>query len=231
MCRYLLEFFVDDQNKVMRPLTNSNFVADFFRYTQAPYYTVMVQYLSHLRIALPDYNEQYRKTLAYFETVKTLHTYSKFTLCGAMTSTLNTKLLQSVFGTDDAVYKLAQSNYYKYRACNMMFGFNTGIMGSIKSFSEFNSWRKNQLLAFYQQLQPLIGGCVASPLTKYRDYYFMAQFEVGQQELIDIHHYAYMIDMCAMLSGSGGGSAEQAIVAKVNQLLLSHTYFSTQKRR
>ena len=26
----------------------------------------------------------------------------------------------------------------------------------------------------------------------------MPQFEVGQQELIDMHHYTYLIDMCSM---------------------------------
>jgi hypothetical protein len=31
-----------------------------------------------------------------------------------MSSTLNSKSLQPVFGTDDGVYKLARSNYYKY---------------------------------------------------------------------------------------------------------------------
>jgi len=48
---------------------------------------------------------------------------------GAMSSTPNTKQLQSVYDTDDAAYKLAHNNYYKYRACNLMHGFNTGVMG------------------------------------------------------------------------------------------------------
>ena len=52
--------------------------------------------------------------MAYFRGTKPLHTYGKFTLDGAMSSTLNTKSLQDVMGTDDAVYKLARSNYYKY---------------------------------------------------------------------------------------------------------------------
>ena len=40
-----------------------------------------------------------------------------------------------------------------------MFGFNTGIMLGLKSFCEFNSLRKNQLLRFYEELAPLIRGC------------------------------------------------------------------------
>jgi len=41
--------------------------------------------------------------LAYFKAAKTLHKYGAFTLSGEMSSTLNTKSLQPVFGTDDAV--------------------------------------------------------------------------------------------------------------------------------
>ena len=37
-----------------------------------------------------------------------------------------------------------------------------------------------------------------STSTKYRDYYFMAQFEIGQRELVDIHHYTYELDMQSM---------------------------------
>jgi hypothetical protein len=62
---------------------------------------------------------------------------------------------------------------------------------------------------------------------KYRDYYFMPQFEVGQQELVDVHHYTYIIDKGAM---GGGGEEEQAMVQRVNQFLANHIYFSTQKR-
>jgi hypothetical protein len=50
-----------------------------------------------------------------------------------------------------------------------MFGFNTGIMLGLTSFSEFNSLRKNQLLGFYEELQPIITGCdAASTTNKYR---------------------------------------------------------------
>jgi len=229
--RFLLEFFVPNAGKVMRPLTNSNIVIDFFRYKEAPYFELMTSYLQYLQLNVPDYEVQYLKTLEYFQKTKTLHKYSKFALSGAMTSTLNTKSLQPVFGTDDAVYKLAQSNYYKYRACNFMFGFNTGIMNGFKSFCEFNAWRKNQLLAFYDKLRPILGGCGRrpSPTNKYRDYYFMPQFEVGQQELIDLHDWTYLIDMCAMPSG-GGSNAEKAMVQRVNQLMVQDILFSTQKR-
>jgi len=82
------------------------------------------------------------------------------------------------------------------------------------------------LLAFYPELLPLLRECAAASLTKYRDYYFIAQFEVGQQELIDLHHYTYLVDMCALLTGT----SEHARVAAVNRKLLEHTYFSTQRR-
>ena len=80
----------------MRPLTNSAFVVDFYRYKHAGYYRKMVEYLQHLQLTIPDYELQYHQMLAYFEKQKTLHKYSKFTLSGAMPSTLNTKSLQPV---------------------------------------------------------------------------------------------------------------------------------------
>ena len=230
LSRFLLNFFVEDRAKLLRPLTNSNFVIDFYRFEEAPYYRLITRYLQHRQLQLPDYSLQYRKTLAYFKRTRTLHSYGKFTMSGAMSSTLNSKSLQPVYGTDDAAWKLAQSNYYKYRACNMMFGFNSGIMLCLKSFCEFNALRKNQLLGFYEELKAVIGECGREMVTdKYRDYYFMAQFEVGQQELIDVHHYTYLIDMCAMYK-SGSGPPEQAMIQRVNRKLVDHVYFSTQKR-
>ena len=56
---------------------------------------------------------------------------------------------------------------------------------------------------------------------------FMPQFEVGQQELIDIHHYTYLIDMCSM--GKTTGKLAQ-IVHDVNGHLVNHIHFSTQNR-
>jgi hypothetical protein len=55
----------------------------------------------------------------------------------------------------------------------------------------------------------------------------MPQFEVGQRELIDIHHYTYLIDMCSMGKASGQLTA---IVHDVNSHLVNHIYFSTQNR-
>lgn len=121
-----------------------------------------------------------------------------------MGSTLNTKSLQPVCDTDDAVHRLGQSNYYKYRAATLPFGFNTGITQALNAFCEFNALRKNQLLAFYAELQPILQPIISASnrrearaeagapatTTKYRDYYFMAQFEVGQPELVDLHHCA-----------------------------------------
>ena len=55
----------------------------------------------------------------------------------------------------------------------------------------------------------------------------MPQFEVGQQELIDIHHYTYLIDMVSM----GTATRQQAeIVNDINKFLVNHIYFSTQNR-
>lgn len=227
--RFLLEFFVAEQGRVMRPLTNSNFVLDFFRYTGAPYYQAMTDYLKHLGLSVPEYDLQYHTTLDWFKTTKTLHTYGKFTLSGAMPSSINSKSLQPVQGTNDAEYKLGRSNYYKYRAANMMFGFNSGIMNKLLSFCEFNSLRKNQLLAFYEDLEPLFGRCKAAlPTNKYRDYYFMGQFEVGQPELVNLHHYTYLVDVCSMLSTTS--SAGLDLVHRVNAYLSDHIYYSTQRR-
>lgn len=244
ICRFMLEFFVEETRAgkvgmadvVMRPLTNSNFVIDFYRYLEAPYFALFQDYLQNtLKRPVPDYEQQYKKVLDYFSATKTLHSYSKFTLTGAMSSTLNTKSLQPVYGTDDARHKLAQANYYKYRPVNLMFGFNAGIMHQLSSFSEFNALRKNQLLAFIEQVGPivsgnLVGGVVATH--KYRDYYFIPQFEVGQSELVDVHHYTYAIDMVSMAHASSlpPDPALLARVQAVNHILMEHIYVSTNQR-
>ena len=119
IARFLLEFFVQESHhKTMRPLTNSAVVVDFFRHKGASYFRLMTRYLQHLKLEIPEYELQYRQLLAYFESEKTLHKYSKFTLSGAMPSTLNTKSLQPVTSADDGVHKLARANYYKYRAAS-----------------------------------------------------------------------------------------------------------------
>lgn len=175
--RFLLEFFVENHRgtPVMRPLTNSNFVLDFYRYRTAPYHSTMTQYLQYLKQDVPDYEMQYRDVTKYYRETKLLHKYGKFTLDGAMSSTPNTKSLQLVSGTDDAVRKLARGDYYKFRAANFMFGFNSGILHGLENFSEFNALRKNQLLRFYRELQPAVADCgpalkMAKNATKYRDY-------------------------------------------------------------
>ena len=55
----------------------------------------------------------------------------------------------------------------------------------------------------------------------------MPQFEVGQQELIDIHHYTYLIDMCSM--GKATGQLAK-IVNDINRHIVTNIYFSTQNR-
>ena len=77
----------------------------------------------------------------------------------------NSKSLQAVVSTEDAIYKLARSNYYKFRASNLMFGFNTNIMLRMRSFNEFNALRKNQLLAFHAEIEPLFKDCLAGATT------------------------------------------------------------------
>lgn len=44
---------------------------------------------------------------------------------------------------------------HRYRAANLMFGFNSWITHKLTSFAEFNALRKNQLLAFYDEMRPL----------------------------------------------------------------------------
>lgn len=229
MSCFLLEFFVQDTDadRVMRPLTNSNVVLDFHRYEKSRYYEVVTQYLRRCNVRIPNYELQYEEIINYFAT-KTLHMYEKFQLEGEMSSTPNTKSLQPVCGTDDGRYKLAMCNYYKYRAANLMFGFNTGITGTLRSFCEFNSLRKNQLLPFYERLFRFVGRHEAPTTNKYRDYYFMPQFEIGQQELVDLHHFTYEMDLHAML---GKGRSERDLserIKAVNSFLIQEVLFSTQ---
>jgi hypothetical protein len=56
----------------------------------------------------------------------------------------------------------------------------------------------------------------------------MPQFEVGQQELIDVHYFTFLIDHCSMMP-----DADAALVARlhaVNRVLVDHIFFSTQKQ-
>ena len=93
-----------------------------------------------------------------------------------------------------------------------MFGFNAGITRKLTCFAEFNSLRKNQLLAFYSELPQLARGRL-SVNTKHRDYYFMAQFEIGQRELRDLHEYTYELDMLALQAK--GAKAEQKVMDRI----------------
>ena len=65
-------------------------------------------------------------------------------------------------------------------------------------------------LAFYDQLGPIMGDFsrACGGFNKYRDYYFMGQYEIGQRELIDVHHHTYLVDMCAMLAEGGSKAAK-----------------------
>ena len=250
MSRLLLEFFVEHRSGggagaaaasaakgpsstlLLRPLSNCNLVCDFHRYRHASYFGVFTGYLEELGLPVPDYELQHSRTLQYYREAKMLHTYARCQLMGEVTSSLNTKSLQSVCQIEEGVFKLARSNYYKYRAANLMFGFNSNITGDIGCFAEFNSLRKNQLLAFYEELEPHVRQCVGAKraINKYRDYYFMAQFEIGQRELVDLHHYTYEIDLVSMAGKKHfDDKAVLARVHAVNELLVGKTYFSTQK--
>jgi hypothetical protein len=170
ICRFTLEFFAN--NHALRPLTNCNFVLDFYRYKTSAYFTVMSDYLG-VDTEAPNYAAQYERVLDYFQSRRCLHAYERFAVQGAMSSAPNTKSLQAVTGHDDAVQKLAKcANYYKYRPANFMFGWNSNVMMGLQSFCEYNALRKNQLLQFYQTLQESFPGCAdaVASLTKYRDY-------------------------------------------------------------
>ena len=194
----------------------------------------MTRYLRSRGVGAPAYGDQYAFLLRYFTTTKVLHGYDAFTLSGAMHSTANTKELMTVLGSDDAVPKLARSHFYKYRAANLMFGFNTAILHRLRSFPAFNALRKNQLLGFYEKLAPLVGDVLkAAPSTKYRDYYFLPQYEVGQRELVDVHHYCYALDLFALLHAAGDRNARGDLASRVqavNQLLSESVLFSTQRQ-
>ena len=84
--RFLLNFFYDDGDdnlgekeekqpsaRTLRPLTNSNFVIDFFRFRDSPYFSIISKYLS-LADGRPEVDaelvyerEQYGQVMAYFE--------------------------------------------------------------------------------------------------------------------------------------------------------------------
>ena len=174
IAEFLLTFFINTESRIIRPYTNSNFILDFYRYTQSEYYTAFVKYLRHKRVKVPDYDKQYEGITMFYSFVKNLHGYDKFVLEGATSSTPNSKSLQYVLSTEGAARKLARGDYYKYRAANLMFGCNAGAMYGICSFSEFNAWRKNQLLSFYEVMKGRIGGLAEKisrgQLSKYRDY-------------------------------------------------------------
>lgn len=235
MARHILEFFSEMDavgDTILRPLTNSNFILDFYRFRTSPYHSVMTSYLQHINQRVPDYERQYHEVTRYYWNTKLLHRYEKFSLCGAMASTPNTKNLQLVTGTEGALFKLARSEYYKYRSANFMFGWNSAILHSLESFCEFNSLRKNQLLQFYDVIKPHLDDLVDllptfKKGTKYREYYFMPQYEVGQRELVNVHYYTYLVDFCSL-------SAKEAEWTKrvqaINDILLDHIYYSTQKR-
>ena len=120
------------------PTPNPNpYPYPYTRYEDAAYYTLALRYLRSLTkgdtkgdtysVVLPVYEEQLRQLLCYYRGTRVLHGYGRFRLEGPVSSTPNTKSLQPVLGAEDGVYKLARLGYYKYRAANLMFGFNTHV--------------------------------------------------------------------------------------------------------
>ncbi len=180
IAQFLLTFFVDTERRIIRPYTNSNFILD--------YYLAFVRYLLHKKISVPNYDKQYEGITMFYSFVKNLHGYDKFVLEGATSSTPNSKSLQYVQSTEGASRKLGRGDYYKYRAANLMFGCNAGAMYGITCFSEFNAWRKNQLLSFYDVIKSRIHGLAeeinSSGLSKYRDYCKCQCFSL---QFIDVH--------------------------------------------
>ena len=174
IAQFLFTFFVNAESRVIRPYTNSNFILDFYRYKHSPYYTTFVKYLREKGVTVPDYKKQYEGMMMYYSFVKNLHGYDRFVLEGATSSTPNSKSLQYITAAEGASDKLGRGDYYKYRAANLMFGCNAGAMLGLYCFSQFNAWRKNQLLAFYEVIKERIGGLAEEMgrerLTKYRDY-------------------------------------------------------------
>lgn len=172
--QFLLTFFVDPESRVLRPYTNSNFILDFHRHAHSPYYAAFVRYLRHKKAPVPDYGKQYEGVTMFYSFAKELHGYDRFALVGATSSTPNSKSLQYVRSTEGASRKFGRGDYYKYRPANLMFGCNAGAMLGMGSFCEFNSWRKNVLLGFYDVMVGRIGGLaeqiVRARLSKYRDY-------------------------------------------------------------
>lgn len=235
--RFLLEFFVEETaggRALLRPLTNSNFVCDFYRYKAAPYYALLTNFLRRSQFGgeIPDYEKQYHDVMQYYQETKCLHKYGRFLLGGATASSPNTKSLTAVNNFDGAAPLLSESDYYKYRSSSFMFGFNIKIMRDIEDFCTFNSFRKNQMLHCYEELRPMLNGNTRAIMeTKganlYRDYYFMGQFEVGQQELIDLHHHTFLIDLLAEMNVDGDLAQR---VVEANAVMLHHTLHSTSKR-
>ena len=178
VCRHLLAFFVDVEAGVLRPYANSNLLLDFHRHVDSPYYAAVVDYLRRRGDGgggvVPDYARQREGVALLYSFVRNLHGYDRFRLGGAMASTPNSKALQRVRSTEGAAPKLGRGHYYKYRAENLMFGCNAGAMWGLQSFAEFNSWRKNQLLMFYDTVRERVSGLAGrlreGGLTKYRDY-------------------------------------------------------------
>jgi hypothetical protein len=56
----------------------------------------------------------------------------------------------------------------------------------------------------------------------------MPQFEIGQQQLVDVHHYFYLLDLNAIVDGLDADLI--ARIHTVNDLLVNHVYFSTQRQ-
>lgn len=105
--RFLLEFFVDENAGVLRPLTNCNVLLDFYRYTDSAYFALFTRFLQSQSLSVPEYKLQYEALLRYYVETRTLHTYTRFQESAAMPSTINSKSLQPVCDTDGSLHKVS----------------------------------------------------------------------------------------------------------------------------
>ena len=90
---------------------------DCHRRQDCAYYNVVVRYLKSLEMEIPDYEIQYKQLHEYYNSTRMLHSYCKFQLSSAMSSTPNTKTLQLVCDTDDVSGRDAMAALELKAAC------------------------------------------------------------------------------------------------------------------
>ena len=103
-----------------------------------------------------------------------------------------------------------------------------GVMHGLESFHVFNALRKKQLLMVHHREIKSAVSCCAETISKgkssnkYLDYYFIPKFEIGQQELVDIHYYTYLVDLHAMTDIKLELKNQ---IHFINKILVNHMFF------